>query len=191
MLSHFSGEIKQCVDDGEVIVNFVDGKKQGLTRFINNNGIILSEVPYENNEIHGKLKQYYQSGSLLAIIEYEQGIPSGKFVSFYENGMKRLETYYRNGEFDGEFITFDEYGDKTSESLYRNGLKFGKSVSYYPKSQGGGMFEISNYNEKGLLTGDCVLLYPTGEIMAVTPYLNGKAQAYTKNYTKSRAEIYT
>lgn len=189
MQKDFSGTTEQETGDGKMIISFLNGKKQGLTKFIAKDGTVLSEIPYDNDEIHGELKQYYPDGSLMAIMTYQNGQLSGNFTTFYENGMKRMVATYERGELSGKFETFDDFGDKTTECTYLLGKKVGEFRSYYSRSQGGGIFEISTYNEKGLLTGNKIFLYQTGEVMAVTPYIDGKAQAYTKTYAKDGSEI--
>ncbi len=67
-------------------------------------------------------------------------------------------------------------------------MKSGKNLLYYPKSQGGGIYELSFF-ENGLLSGDKVTFYSSGEVMSITPYTEGKAQGYTKTYDKSGAEL--
>ena len=189
MQENFSGELEQEADDGKLIVSFLEGKKHGMARFIGRDGVVLSEIPYKNDQLHGELRQFFPNGSVMAVMHYEKDILSGSFDTFFENGMKRMEANYQNGLLNGKFLTFDEFGDKSTECSYLNGERVGEFRSYYPKSQGGGIFEISTYNAKGLLDGNKIFLYPTGEIMSVTPYKNGKAQAYTKTYAKDGTEI--
>ncbi|GHT89606.1 hypothetical protein FACS1894113_5050 [Alphaproteobacteria bacterium] len=187
----YTGELVQDVESGKVVIPFVNGKKHGLSKFICSEGIVLAEIPYVDDDIHGEMKQYYANGSILSIMEYVRGVLCGRFISFFENGMKRLETSYKDGEFDGKFAAFDEFGDKVSEVSYQRGKKVGNSVLFYPKSLGGGEFELSNYNDNGLLNGNVVTLYQSGKIMSVTPYINGRAQEYTKTYSENGAEIKT
>jgi antitoxin component YwqK of YwqJK toxin-antitoxin module len=181
---NFTGKHIEETDSGKIYISFIDGKKSGITKFVNKDGVILSEIEYKNDIIDGHVKQYYISGNIMAIISYKNGTQDGKFTTFYENGLIQFEANYVKGEFDGTFVTYDEFGDKISELSYKNGKKHGKSVTYYPKSNGGGPSEISTY-ENGLLHGDRISLYPTGEFLSVTPYIEGKAQEYTKTYNKN------
>jgi antitoxin component YwqK of YwqJK toxin-antitoxin module len=185
---NFTGEYIEETDTGKIYINFVNGKKNGITKFVNEEGVILSEIEYQADIINGSVKQYYVTGNVMAIIAYKNGIQDGKFTTFYENGLIQFEVNYVKGEFDGPFVTYDEFGDKLSEISYKNGKKQGKSVTYYPKHNGGGPSEISNY-ENGLLHGDRISLYPTGEILNVTPYIKGKAQEYTKTYNRNGESI--
>lgn len=185
---NFSGEVVQEIDNGKVVMNFLNGKKEGVTKFISSTGIVLSEINYGGDEINGDVKQYYPSGNILSIMEYSNGKPHGSFSSFFENGMKQVSSQYQMGEIHGNFKAFDEFGDPLIECVYLKGQKHGKNLLYYPKSQGGGIYELSFF-ENGLLNGDKVTFYQTGEVMSVTPYCAGKAQVYTKNYSKAGTEI--
>ncbi|MBR1480161.1 MAG: hypothetical protein IJ599_04730, partial [Alphaproteobacteria bacterium] len=140
------------------------------------------------DELEGEVKQYYPSGSLLSIAEFSGGKQNGMLQTFFENGVPQVVTQYKDGKMHGGFKAFDEFGDVVQECKYANGKKEGKNTIYYPKSQGGGVYEISFY-ENGLLSGDKVSFYPTGEVMTLTPYSAGKPQMYTKNYSKSGKEI--
>jgi antitoxin component YwqK of YwqJK toxin-antitoxin module len=187
-VNSFSGELTQELETGRVVIQYVSGKKHGPTKFFDHNGLVLSEITYKNDQIDGEVKQYGQSGSIISSIMYREGIQHGPFISFYENGMKQMESFYSEGKIDGASVIFDEFGDVISKTQYHAGLKHGKSVVYYPKSQGGGIFELSYY-ENGKLTGNMCRYYGTGEIMSVTPYTEGKAQAYPKNFSKTGEEI--
>jgi antitoxin component YwqK of YwqJK toxin-antitoxin module len=173
----FTGEITQEVSGGMVTVSFVNGKKHGPTKFTASDGTVLSEIPYRDDEIHGELRQYYKSGKLLSIVSYENGIQNGQFTSFSENGVMQIQTAYKDGNMNGKFTAYDEFGDVVQECNYIDGQKYGRYTMYYPKLQGGGIFELSYY-EMGLLEGDRVTFNPTGETMTVTPYRDGRAQEY-------------
>ncbi len=182
-MEKFTGEYIEETKEGRVYINFVDGVKNGITKFTDTSGTVLSEIEYKNDIIDGKIKQYYPTGNLLSSTSYVNGVPNGDFLTFYENGMKQVEATYLDGKFEGLFITYDEFGDKISECSYKNGLKHGKNIVYYSKANGGGISEISYY-ENGLLEKDKTELYPTGEILSITPYIHGKAQKYPELFKK-------
>lgn len=185
---NFSGEFIQEVTNGKVIINFVNGQKHGKTTFVSLENIILSEIDYKNDVIDGIVKQYYPNGKILSVIEYKNGKQEGKFVTYFENGIEQIQSEYKNGLQHGHFKAFDDFGDIVLECDYINGLKSGKNLLYYPKSQGGNIYELSFF-ENGLLSGDKVTFYPSGEVMSITPYIEGKAQGYTKSYDKAGVEI--
>lgn len=186
--NNFSGKIVQEVNGGKISISLKNGKKEGITRFVSNSGTLLSEINYKNDLIDGEVRQYYPTGQILTVIEYSKGVQHGMMTSYFENGMKQVEIQYEKGEQHGSFKAFDEFGDIMTECTYVKGKKHGKSVTYYAKSQGGGVYELSFY-ENGLLSGDKVCFYATGEVLSITPYLEGKPQTYTKNYSKDGKEL--
>jgi antitoxin component YwqK of YwqJK toxin-antitoxin module len=188
MRDSFSGELVQDTDNGKIVISFLNGRKDGITRFFSLDGTTLSEIPYENDVICGGVKQYYSNGKILSVIEYRNGVQHGTLTSFFENGMEQVVAQYQNGKMDGPFKAFDEFGDIVNECTYCGGQRHGKNLLYYPKSQGGGVFEVSTY-KGGCLDGDKVTFYSTGEIMSVTPYVNGRAQSYTIHYSKTGEKL--
>ena len=187
---NFTGELVQEAANGKVIINFVNGQKSGKTTFVSSENIVLSEIEYKDDIIDGEVRQYYPSGKILSLLEYKAGKQDGKFITYFENGIIQTQSEYKDGLQCGHFKGFDDFGDLISECEYVNGQKSGKSLIYYSKSQGRGIYELSFF-ENGLLSGDKVTFYPTGEIMTLTPYKEGKAQGYTKIYDKSGFEITT
>jgi antitoxin component YwqK of YwqJK toxin-antitoxin module len=184
----FTGELTHETNGQKVVISYVNGKKDGPTKLIDSTGKLISSMEYKNDLIDGEVKNFYQSGGVLSVSMYKCGSQDGPFTYFYENGMKRIDSNYKSGKLDGLFIVYDEFGDKQLECCYRCGLKHGKNTLYYQKSQGGTIFEASCYID-GLLDGDKVTFYNTGEVMSVTPYVKGRAQAYPKLYSKSGDQI--
>jgi antitoxin component YwqK of YwqJK toxin-antitoxin module len=183
-----SGKLTFETGEMSVVISFQSGSKEGVARFVSSEGNVLVEADYEKDELEGDVKQYYPSGSLLSAAKFSGGKQTGEFKTFFENGMPQIVAQYKAGKMHGNFRAFDEFGDIVQECTYSDGKKEGKNTIYYTKSQGGGVYEVSFY-ENGLLSGDKVSFYPTGEVMTFTPYHAGKAQMYTKNYTKSGKEI--
>jgi antitoxin component YwqK of YwqJK toxin-antitoxin module len=170
------------------VLTLLNGKKEGITNFFSKDGTLLSAITYKNDEITGNVTQYYPNGSKHSVMEYSSGVPDGRFTSFFENGIEQVVSGYKDGKMNGKFRVFDEFGDISMECVYQNGQKHGKNLVYYQKSQGGEVYELSFF-ENGLLEGEKISFYPTGEMMSVVLYVNGRAQTYPKNYSKSGALI--
>jgi antitoxin component YwqK of YwqJK toxin-antitoxin module len=182
---NYSGEITKETSDGDhVTISYLNGKKHGITKFISSRGIVQSEISYEDDVIHGDVRQYYPNGELMVVMTYVNGVQTGRFISYHTNGMKQVEANYDNGELHGSFRTFDEFGDVIVEMMYARGQRNGESLLYYPKVQGGGVCESSIFRD-GLLEGDKMTFSPSGKVMSVTRYKAGKAQAYPQYFNQS------
>jgi antitoxin component YwqK of YwqJK toxin-antitoxin module len=186
--SDFTGEIVHDLEDGKVIVPYVSGKKNGRSKLVDGDGHVLAIIEYKEDLVDGEVKNFYRSGGVISIAHFKEGAQNGSFASFYENGMRQIESSYKAGQLEGTFIVYDEFGDKLVECVYRNGLKHGRNTVYYPKSQGGGICESSSFID-GLLEGDKVMFYDTGNILSITPYSRGRAQSYPRNFLKSGEEM--
>ena len=144
---NFSGEIEEIAGDDKVVISYRGGKKEGKTRYISSSGKVLSEIEYKGDIIHGKVRQFYESGGILSEADYRAGKLHGNFVTYYENGVKQMEAGYVEGELQGISKTYDEFGDMLTESLYESGRRQGISKIYYPKAQGGGVYEYAEYDQ--------------------------------------------
>ncbi len=65
-------------------INYVNGKKQGASRWYAKNNTILKELSYKNDELHG-LAKHFNTGELVVEGNYKNGKKVGLW-SYYENG---------------------------------------------------------------------------------------------------------
>ena len=121
------------------------------------------------------------AGMKLSHMEYKDGQLDGTAQTFYENGIIQMRAEYKEGNLNGRYETYDEFGDKVEVCIYQKGLKHGTDTLYYPKSHGGGVYEISTYIN-GLLEGDKTSFDPQGHAIKTTPYKRGRAQRYPINF---------
>src|SRR5574344_496144 len=59
-------------------------------------GVLKSETPYVNGEIHGIRKIYYESGALTWEIPYVNGIRHGVEKTYYQSGDLLNTAKYKN-----------------------------------------------------------------------------------------------
>lgn len=132
----------------------------------------------------GQMIVYYQSGQIQSISTYKKDKLNGEYKSFYESGIAQTVANYKDDKLDGQSIDYDSFGDTMRKAQYCSGYLHGPVTIYYPKSSGGRVCRVEYY-ENGLLSNDLVEYYPTGEVLSVTPYRNGRPQQYTKYYDKN------
>ncbi len=178
---NFTGVLEEETGDGKVFIEFVDGKKEGFVKRFSKDGVLLSSMEYHDDDLNGVSIQYYATGGEMVRMYYKSGSLHGEFRAYYENGMLQVKGQYVDGKLQGKYEQFDEFGDKISECMYEQGQLNGKSLRYFPKAQGGGVYEMSFY-ENGYLQGERVTYNVNGEVSSVTPYIMGKAQRYTEAF---------
>lgn len=178
---NLTGTVEAETGDGKIVVQYKDGQKNGVTRYISSSGSVLSEIEYKDDVIDGTVTQYYPSGMKLSRMEYKNGKLDGAVQTFYENGVTQMKAEYKEGNLTGEYTAYDEFGDKVEICTYYQGLKHGTDTIYYPRSQGGGVYEISTYCN-GMLEGDKISFNQDGAPVTLTTYKNGRAQQYPKNF---------
>ena len=186
---NFSGEYVENTDFGKLIINFVNGKREGILKSFDITGRLIAEIEYKNDMISGYICNYHINGNIALKAEYKENHPNGKMMSFYESGVLQFETNYENGVLNGYTASYDEFGDKIIEFTYKDGLKNGEYTAYFPKTNGGGISEKCFYIND-LICGKRITYYPNGEKMTETTYENGRPQTYTKMYTQKGKEIY-
>lgn len=104
-------------------VLYVNDQKQGVEQYFSPNGLIIKEIPYENNKKEGKSFEY--TDSVVTTIEiYEndnlissqainrtdlQGRKVGQHISFYPNGAMKTEANYTNGKLNGLYKLYNQH----------------------------------------------------------------------------------
>jgi len=73
--------------------HYKDGIKDGLYKKYSENGIVLEEIPYKNNQFFGKVIYRDIHGKVISEGMYEKGLKKGIW-KFYENGklIKEVDT---------------------------------------------------------------------------------------------------
>lgn len=125
---------------------YVNKQKQGVWRFYDTKGIILSEEHYQNGKKHGSYivynldgslsrettfvngvehgyrKTYNGSGKLLTEGNYKDGVMDG-VQKIYKNGVLNIVGAYKHAVRDGEWKYYDESGNLIKTEVYQLGVK--------------------------------------------------------------------
>ena len=179
---NLTGIVKELTQNGSIVVPLVNGEIDGCYKYIDDDGVILQEINYKNGILSGDMRQYYKSGVLMLLIKYDNGQTVHEVITYYENGMLQSRTPYSEGKVDGIYKAYDEFGDNMIEIEYKQGKRNGRTVTYYPKLHGGGVYEVSEY-KNDLLHGMKHTYDKAGNVASITPYKNGRAQRYAENIT--------
>lgn len=114
------------------IVNYVDGKKNGVYIEMNEAGSIDIIAHFKDNKLHGSWAKY-RFGRPLETAEYQNGELHGPQREFQiRDGKIIREANYKNGKLDGPFKHFNDKGEVTLQYEYKDGVKTGEGV-LHPK----------------------------------------------------------
>jgi antitoxin component YwqK of YwqJK toxin-antitoxin module len=107
--------------------------RQGPTRNYDRNGLLLSEVNYDNNILDGMATNYYaKSGKINSTFIYKKGIKEGDEIWYYESGKPYRVSPYINGKIEGIQKHYYEDGKLQAEVTYKNGLAGAGLKEYKP-----------------------------------------------------------
>jgi len=91
---------KKYNDEGSVIteVPYRGNIKHGIAKHFYPNGKVSMEIPYVNNLKHGTSYYYYTDGNIYRTTPYVKGRINGFRKKYYRNGKLMAEIPYRNNE---------------------------------------------------------------------------------------------
>jgi len=141
------------------IVNFENGKRNGVYVEIDKTGSLTKKAEYKNDQLEGQVSEWYRGGRLsklntykdgqmdgrqilcyekggnLEVAEYKNGKRDGLTIWYYESGAKKMTIEYTQGQFNGKQESFYPDGSLKSEATYKNGKLQGKKKTYEEKAK--------------------------------------------------------
>ena len=141
------------------IVNYVNGKLNGVCVEIDKTGSISRKAEYKDNVLEGQCSEWYRGGRLsklntykngkldgqqilcyekggnLEVSQYKDGLRDGLTTWYYENGQKKMTIEYTKGQFNGKQESFYSDGSLKSEATYKDGVLKGKKKTSAEKPQ--------------------------------------------------------
>jgi len=138
------GNYKKYHSSGQIIeeVVYKNNLKEGLTSKWNKDGHPLSEIEYKKGKKDGVAKQYEQ-GVLIMEIHYKDDMLHGDFKEFYQNGQVKINTYYENDKVNGRYTYFLSSGEKVREYHKKKGNFDDTYIEYF---KNGDTLEIMRYD---------------------------------------------
>ena len=178
---------------------FIDGKKDGIWTWWDENGQITSEKYYKDGKETVVKTKYHENGQILALVYYKNNITvgktkysyypngqmkyeenlyrdmlNGKRTMWYENGQKRFEGNFKNDKRDGKNTWWYENGQIESEGNYINDWENGKWTQWYKNGQ---IKQEGNYKTPPFdfgRDGKWTYWYENGQIMSEKYYNDDK-----------------
>lgn len=118
--------------------NFVNGLKQGISRYYYPEGQLMKTIHYVDGLEEGLAKEYAKDGRITQLISYKKGFISnrerinrydrqgkkhGAWKYFYDNGELRLECIYKHGLLNGYYKEYDAEGTLLNAYKFVEGEK--------------------------------------------------------------------
>lgn len=111
----------------QTIHSYTNGKLNGPSIELNNRGQIVKHAEYKNDILHG-LKAEYKFGRPLKESNYNEGQIHGVHKEYFDNGKIQKEVMFKNGAMDGSFKQFNDTGELNLEYMYKNGTKISGGI---------------------------------------------------------------
>lgn len=165
-------------------VEFVEGKKHGLLRELNQAGALLLEEHYNLSELDGPQTHYINTGALIYSANYVNGKLNGQELGYSQDGMILLsDIFWSNGVKHGPYKTYHSNGKPYYIATYDEGEAIGNIKIFAENGHllnemnrcrwnAGGYFKIDRCGQQRTYNGNGQILYD-GE------YLFGHDQAST------------
>jgi uncharacterized protein len=124
---------------------YVAQKKDSTWRFYSEvDGALISEDDYQDDLLHGKVRNYYpETGILAELMHYNEGQREGVWEKYFPDGSLMTKGTYRNDLLNGKLIIFHPSGKVQISGSYENGVRTGTWFTY---DQDGKLIEEETYD---------------------------------------------
>jgi len=138
-----------------LVENYKEGKKHGMQKTYNKEGVVMEEIPYVDGKIHGTSKFYLGDGKLYYTVEYVNGLKEGKYVA-YDGTDKIVETgMHKNDKREGDWVSYDENGAVLETLTFSAGvlqnaeeIKYKRGTAFQEKEKLKGTIQEPNAGSK-------------------------------------------
>ena len=123
--------------DHPVAIKVYDGDSSLVNvKFYSVKGVLESEGAMENKNRTGKWMYYHKDGKTIIAEEmYQQEELNGESRTFYENGKITEILNYKNGKLHGKVMRYSEEGTLLDDLLYAEGKMHGLAKYYNTKGE--------------------------------------------------------
>ena len=108
-----------------------DYAKEGTYVKLDEKGRKYEEAKYQNDQLNGERRLYYENGQVQIIEPYAEGNFDGPYQTFYENGQAQLVGQYRANKAEGEWKKYYDSSELMEVVQMRDNLENGPFVEYY------------------------------------------------------------
>ena len=147
----------------------IKGGKKGKWKYYTSNGLLSSEVNYNDNLMQGKYRSFHPHGALESIAEYRNDTLNGYYVSYHKNGAIKRQGWYKNDKLHGEWRSYTPDGIATEINFYHKGSLHGTQQMF---TGNGVKARESHYEYDEILTN--TYYRQDGSVSSVVDYRNNE-----------------
>lgn len=171
------------------IIQYKEGKKDGLFIEIEKNGYIVQKSEYQGGKLHGELCEWYRSGRLSKKQNYKNGLLDGKSVICYDKGYIQEEAEYKEGKRNGVTVWYSYadrgQGSKAAMYTYKDGVFEGLQEVYYEN----GKVKSTKMFSNNVANGSAIEFYEDGSIKSECTYKDGEVKGKVKEYKQGEKRV--
>jgi antitoxin component YwqK of YwqJK toxin-antitoxin module/predicted negative regulator of RcsB-dependent stress response len=161
------------------------GKAVGQWKYYARAGHLERADDYADNQLHGKVIEYFSDKRVKSITHYKEGELHGHFESFHANGSKRISAWYQDGLLQQQWLSYYTNGKIKDDDYYVNDQLNGSSYFYSPNGNlqsetvydNGSITGLNKYNQRGEISSTTTTA--GNKISVVTKYKSGKESSHT------------
>ncbi|ESU28904.1 hypothetical protein FLJC2902T_15010 [Flavobacterium limnosediminis JC2902] len=174
------GKFKLLDEYGNVSgeLNFKNDLSEGVQKYFNSKGQLIEERTYINNKLEGKKTEYFENGNISTIENYKDDKLEGVSSTYHINGGKYCELNFNDGKENGILTCYYPNGKVKSSISYKEGKVDGQYIKY---NEVGDIEEEGTY-ANGELNGKYTTYFSKKDIKSEITYVNGKANGVSKKY---------
>lgn len=133
------GEVKDYFENGNISTTFtyVNGKRDGRALFYHENheGVIRTDREYDNGELTGYFKTFYESGKPHVVGYTTNNLLDKEYEEYYESGQLKKKGLLVDTKEEGLWLLYYENGNFEAKSNFSEGAPNGSKESYYENGQ--------------------------------------------------------
>lgn len=168
------------------IIQYKDGKIDGLYIEIDKQAYIMKKAEYKNDLLDGISYEWFRGGRLSKKQEYKDGKLNGKTAIYYDNGFLQEESEYKEGKKNGVTTWYvyanKEQGGKVAMYTYADGKFEGMQEIYYEDGKVSSRKMFANNVQEG----PAIEFYEDGSVKSEANYKEGQLKGKVKEYKQGK-----
>lgn len=128
--------------------NYKKGKEDGVWKYYNRYGKLISEYHYVDGLLQGQATDYFPSGEKKFLMQYKDNELHGYFQEFYRHGSVKQEGWFQQGNREQQWLIYYPDGTLETDNYYILNALAGKSFNY---AFDGKLFSVLTYENNNTI----------------------------------------